>query len=247
MGIASFLQRVKFIALHEWALHRHPEVTEQSSESSAEAALSLVKVPSIIQLCSGHASSHPHCAKQTLSYWFKNHEKAHFFEVGRKQISKLLNSVTSLSDITRWLKGLISKKSPGSKHSRIGHCFCHASLTTYIEMSPKPCTLIFSFYNFVKNLRPHLKVFSLRISFWFKCGCWCLIFFFHLIAQPWLIVVIKLFSLTSCSSISLWAKWAEQFLSIIAMWCNQRSVWSDNKTFVCVSVEKEHLYLPGFL
>lgn len=63
---------------------RHPEVTQQSSESSAEAALSPVKFPSIIQFCSGHVSSHPHFTNQTLSYWFENHKKAHSFKAGRK-------------------------------------------------------------------------------------------------------------------------------------------------------------------
>lgn len=48
--------------------------------SSPQPGKSLI----FIQLCSGHVPSHPHCAKQTLSYWFKNDEKAHFSEAGRK-------------------------------------------------------------------------------------------------------------------------------------------------------------------
>lgn len=36
---------------------------------------------------------------------------------------------------------------------------CHASVNTYLERSPKPSTLIFSIYNFVKSLSPHLEAF----------------------------------------------------------------------------------------
>lgn len=55
--------------------------------------------------------------------------------------------------------------------------------------------------------------------------------------------MINLFSLTSYTNRSLWVQWAEQFLSIVIVCCNQRSLQSDYKDLCC----QERMWLNKLL